>query len=195
MRLIKNSASDRVIDELRQCLQPKSSFDIATPAFSLFAFAELHDRLADVSKARLAVPSPEHSDWKILGDESDRAFRNRLQSHWFAKQCSKWVSEKVEVRSVAGGLPQATMVVRSDEGEPGRVITGSSSFTTSGLGLTPNHQFSLIQSAENAEECSLLASWFDGLWTSCPQKKMPRQLCLSVCKNYLHIGSHRSSII
>lgn len=45
MELIKNSGSDRVIDELRQSLKPPASLDLASPAFSLFAFAELRDLL------------------------------------------------------------------------------------------------------------------------------------------------------
>ena len=43
MKLIKNSGNDRIIDELRKILTPQSSLDIATPAFSLFAFSELRD--------------------------------------------------------------------------------------------------------------------------------------------------------
>jgi hypothetical protein len=38
MKLINNTGSDRVIDELRQTLVPPSSLDLASPAFSLFAF-------------------------------------------------------------------------------------------------------------------------------------------------------------
>ncbi len=168
MRLIKNSGNDRVIDELRQCLLAKSSLDIASPEFSLFAFAELQDLLAGVGNARLALPSPDRNDWAMLGNESDRAFRNRLQIRWLAKQCAEWIAKKAEVKQASSSIPQSTMVVRSDAGVPNRVITGTSSFSTSGLGLTPNQQFSLIQSAESAEECSLLASWFDGLWSSLP---------------------------
>ena len=168
MRLIRNGGGDRVIDELRQCLQKESSLDVASPAFSLFAFAELRDLLAGLGKTRLALPSPDESDWKLLGDEPDRAFRNRLQTRWLAKQCADWVSKKVEVKRASSSIPQSTMVVRSEAGLPRRVITGTSSFTTSGLGLTPNPEFSLIQSAESTDECSLLASWFDGLWSRLP---------------------------
>mgnify|MGYP001553470207 CR=1 FL=1 len=133
MRLIRNSGGDRVIDELRQCLQKESSLDIGSPAFSFFAFAELRDLLVGLGKTRLALPSPEESDWKLLGDETDRAFRNRLQTRWLAKQCSDWVSKKVEVKQASGAIPQSTMVARSEAGQPRRVITGTSSFTTSGL--------------------------------------------------------------
>jgi hypothetical protein len=166
MRLIKNSGNDRVIDELRQCLSEKSLLDIASPEFSLFAFAELQHLLANLGQVRLALPPSEVGEWAILGKEADRPFRNRLENRWLAKQSADWISRKVEVKQASSSIPQSAMVVRSNAGEPNRVITGANSFSTSGLGLTPNNQLSLIQSTESAAESTLLASWFDGLWAS-----------------------------
>ena len=39
MKLIKNTGNDRVMDALRSGLSSSSKLDIATPAFSAFAFA------------------------------------------------------------------------------------------------------------------------------------------------------------
>ena len=57
MKLIKNIGSDRVIDELRQTLAPPSSLDLASPAFSLFAFAELRDLLEKLDACRVVLPA------------------------------------------------------------------------------------------------------------------------------------------
>lgn len=81
MRLIKNSGNDRVIDELRQCLRSKSSLDIASPEFSLFAFAELQDLLTGIGPVRFALPSPERSDWAMLGNDADSR-HNATSSRW-----------------------------------------------------------------------------------------------------------------
>ncbi|MEX0717722.1 MAG: hypothetical protein WD066_14100 [Planctomycetaceae bacterium] len=43
MRLIPTAGSDRVIDELRKGLAEGAALDLATPAFSLFAFAEVRE--------------------------------------------------------------------------------------------------------------------------------------------------------
>lgn len=188
MRLIKNSGSDRVIDELRQCMQPQAAMDIASPSFSLFAFAELQDLLSNTSKARLALPAPAHGNLELLGTEADRPFRNRLQVRWLAKQCADWIEKKAEIKTANGPIPQSTMVVRSTDGTAHRTITGTSSFSTSGLGLTPNHQLSLIQSAESAEECALLASWFDTLWNSLPNKVDGKQALLEQLQD---LAAHR----
>ncbi len=61
---------------------------------------------------------------------------------------------------------------RSSSGNPepagDRVIIGNCPFSTEGLGITPGNQFGLIQSSESAEECTMLGSWFTGLWNSLP---------------------------
>lgn len=45
MKIIRNIGNDRVYDELRSSLAPPSSLDLASPVFSLFAYAELRDVL------------------------------------------------------------------------------------------------------------------------------------------------------
>ena len=188
MRLIKNSGSDRVIDELRLCLQGKSFLDVASPSFSLFAFAEVQELLTQVSSARMILPSPDKHDWELLGGEADRQFRNRLQTHWLAKQCAEWVAKAAEVKQTSTAVPQSTMVVRGEGHSPKRVITGTSSFTTSGLGLTPSQQFNLIQSAENPDECSILAAWFDSLWSGLGAKDHAKAALLAKLQD---LSAHR----
>lgn len=168
MRLVKNSGGDRVVDELRQCLTPHASLDIGSSAFSLFAFAELREALAGLTKVRLALPADSVSDLTLLGTASDRPFRNRLQTRWLARACAEWIEKKAEIRRAAGPIPQATLITRNTEAAPQRVLTGACAFTTEGLGITPGNQFSLIQSSESAEECALLTAWFDALWSGLP---------------------------
>ncbi len=168
MRLIKNSGNDRVIDELRQCFKADAAADIATPVFSLFAFAELREALATLKRARIALPSKSAGELSLLGGESDRPFRNGLQTRWLAKTCADWINKKAEVRAAAGQMPQAAFVARNADAVPQRVLSGACAFTTEGLGITPGNQFGLIQVAENADECAMLAEWFDALWASLP---------------------------
>lgn len=56
MRLVKNSGGDRVVDELRQCLAPLGTLDVATAAFSLFAFAEVQELLSKLKNAPAGLP-------------------------------------------------------------------------------------------------------------------------------------------
>ena len=178
MKLIRNSGSDRVVDELRQCLTPQGSLDIATPKFSLFAFGELQERLARLAKCRLVIPDIATNDLALLGADADRIYRNQLQVRGLARQCVAWLEAKVEVKN-APGLPQAALMVNDAKASLCRVITGHCPLTTEGLGITPAPPFSLIQAAESSEECVLLGGWFNSLWHSLPSSLEPKRILLS----------------
>ena len=167
MRLLKNSGSDRVIDELQRHLASHTHLDIASPDFSLFAFGELAQALQHIQRCRLALPA-EATGLTLLGDTADRPFRNRLQTRWLAQHCAQWIEKKVDVRAAAAPIPHSLLVVATQDGTPTGVITGHCPLTTEGIGITPGNQLSLIQLAENADECATYASWFTTIWNSLP---------------------------
>ena len=167
MKLIRNTGSDRVIDELRQKLTPSASLDLASPAFSLFAFAELRELLDKLDSCRLIVGKTDEA-LGLTGLETDRAFRNRLNLHWLARECAAWLKKKVELRNAPGPLPQSILISRAPDSSLRNVITGNCPFTTEGLGITPGNKFSLIQCSEQTEESEVFSAWFIDLWNSLP---------------------------
>jgi hypothetical protein len=179
MKLIKNTGSDRVIDELRQTLAPPSSLDLASPAFSLFAFAELRDLLGKLDTCRVVLPATNGGELGLTGSDTDRAFRNRLQLRWLARECAAWIKKKVEMRGAPALLPQSILIAGKPDSDLHRVITGNCAFTTEGLGITPGNQFSLIQCSEKPEESAILGSWFTSLWNSLPASDQQRAAFLS----------------
>lgn len=189
MRLIKNSGNDRVVDELRKCLDTRSSLDLASPKFSLFAFAELRELLEQLERCRLVLPAGDPSELQLLGAAADRSFRNRLQIRWLARNCADWFRNKTELRASPMALPQSTLITRHPESNRQRVITGSSPFTTDGLGLAPGHQFNLIQCAESSEELAILGSWFASLWDNLPTSTEAKAAILDSLKD---LAAHRA---
>lgn len=179
MRLIRNTGSDRVIDELRQSLPRGSSLDFASPALSLFAFAELCELLEKLEGCRVVLPAVSDGDLGLTGTDADRTFRNRLQVRWLARECTRWIKQVVELRSAPSSLPQSILIAGKPESDLHRVITGNCAFTTEGLGITPGNQFSLILCAERAEESSLLGSWFTNLWNSLPSSDQQKAAVLA----------------
>lgn len=188
MRLIKNSGNDRVIDELRNSLHPESALDIATPAFSLFAFAELRILLEKLNHCRLVIPSAEGTDLGLIGTQADRPSRNQLQVRWLAKICSEWIQKNAEVRGVPASLPQSAIIAHHSDPNKQAIITGNCPFTTEGLGLTPGNQFSLIQCAEGPEESAMLGSWFTSLWNSLPSSPDVKD---ALVKSLQELAEHR----
>ena len=59
MRLVRNTGTDRVIDELRRSLVAPSYLDLASSEFSLFAYAELRDLLDKLDVCRIVLPNAE----------------------------------------------------------------------------------------------------------------------------------------
>ena len=168
MKIIGNTGTERVIDLLRPWLKTGHQLDIATPAFSLFAFAEIHEELSRMAGARIVLPTDMQA-LDLLGTGVDRAARNRLQSRWLAQRCAEWIERKADVRHAGGAVPQGAVVVRDGEAHPQQVVIGSFAFSTSGLGITPGNPLSLIQASETPAESALLCGWFDGQWAALPK--------------------------
>ena len=169
MKLLKNTGTDRVFDHLKASLAPGGTLDAATSAFSLFAFAELQESLAQLAKCRIVLPAGVQAPApSLLGGDADRRLRNQLQTRWLAAQFLRWLDQKVDLKEAPGALPQSVLTATPPVGGPAQVIAGNCPLTTEGLGLTPGNRLSFIQASQTAEEAELLATWFNSLWDSLP---------------------------
>ena len=188
MKLIHNSGTDRVIDLMRPHLKPGQQLGCVTPSLSLFAFAELREALTKLNRVQLILP-PSDDRLDFLGGEGDRAARNRLQSHWLANQCAKWLAGNVELRRAPGRVPQGAAVMRAPDGTVAQVVLGSFAFSTDGLGLTPGNPLNLIQASESASEAAQLALWLDQQWASLPAQPDTRPALIEALRG---MGQHRA---
>src|SRR5688572_27445711 len=116
MKLIPNFGAQRVIDELRACLADGARLDVASSAFSLFAFAELREFLERIDRCRLVLPAHQGSDLRLLGEDADRPVRNRLLAPWLARQCIDWLDRKVDMRTLPTPVPQGLMLAQDGQG-------------------------------------------------------------------------------
>ena len=110
MKLLANTGTERVVDELRATLVAGSTLDIATPALSVFAFGELRDLLNQLKNCRLVLPPPSANGLGLLGAEADRPYRNRLQTRWLATELATWLEAAAEVRAARGAIPQSALI-------------------------------------------------------------------------------------
>ena len=162
MRVISNTGNDRVMDEMRQIAEG-SSLSVASAVFSLYAYASLREKLRTLRDAQLIVSSS-ISPEQILGEDADRAFRNKLTAKWLASDCFSFLRKTAQVAELPQSLFQSVLVLRDTNDHPTTALSGDCSFTTAGLGMTPKEGFSLIQLAETPAEASALELWFSQMW-------------------------------
>ena len=168
MKFINNTGSDRVIDSIRPWLQSQSQLDVASAHYSLFAFAELAAQAVQLPQVRLIVPPGQAGDDtpQLLGTQADIASRNKLQTHWLARQFADWLAAKAEVRLAKGSIPQGALVLRDKNGVAQQAVLGAFAFTTDGLGIAPGNPLSLIQRSDTPQEAENLSQWFNQQWAA-----------------------------
>ncbi|MEN3536281.1 helicase-related protein [Microbispora sp. ZYX-F-249] len=165
MRLVANHGTDRVIDLMRPWLQPGNQLDMITSELSLFAFNELQDALANLTKLRVLLPA-DGAALALLGGPEDRAARNQLRTRWLAARTADWLEGQGEVRRARGSIPQGSLVLRDAEASPQQTISGALAFSTQGLGTTPGNPLNIIHASESRMESAALAAFFDAQWAS-----------------------------
>jgi hypothetical protein len=163
MKLVSNTGNDRVIDHFREALKEASQMDLASADLSAFAFHEALRDGKNIRKVRLLLPF-ESADLALLGTSADRHYRNTLKTRWISRCFKDWIQERTEVRRAKGGVPQGIIVFRDPNGRAQKVIMGSVSFSTHGLGLAPMNPLSLIQVSEGEQEAVALSEWFETQW-------------------------------
>ena len=165
MRLVRNTGTDRVVDAIREQLGAGRSLDAVSPALSIFALGGLLTEIRRLPPCRFILP-PGLNGPALLGTESDRAARNRLQARWVASELHARLAESATVAVATSGIPQGAMVVRDDERKPVQALLGSVALTPDGLGLAPGNPLNLIQASETPEEAAMVGNWFDAQWAS-----------------------------
>jgi hypothetical protein len=163
MRLVQNTGNDRVVDLLRDWAVPGSAIDVMSPAFSIFAYAEVQD-LLESSSCRLLLGAPDEVEASLFGNSADIASRGKLQGRWLAKLAADWINARSEVRYSSSTPPQSLISVVAANRR--RMLLGTCALTTEGLGLTPSARMGLVQATDTEEEATAFADWFHANWSA-----------------------------
>jgi len=166
--LLDNKSQGKVGDVIAKNLNESSELTVLSGLFSIYGFAKLNKELSKIQNLRLAIAQTHDgtppTSTNLIGGESDRQFRNGLNMARVAKACAAWVDKKAEVRDVSTPVPQNLFHIKN--GEETLAISGSSPFTTSGLGFTPSVAHEMNTCFQNGTECESLMAWFDSIWNS-----------------------------
>ncbi|MEO9474602.1 MAG: helicase-related protein [Cyclobacteriaceae bacterium] len=181
MKLIDN-VNSRLGDDLKESIKKGSKISIAASSFSIYAFEVLKKELGKIDELRFIFSSPtfieEHfqktarqfyiphifRESDLCGGEFELRLMNQLNQRAIAKECSKWVRDKVTFKSNKhSNLPMNGMIhVKNQQGE--HAYSNVSSFTTADLGVTHKKGFpTIIQKSEYPDSHAFL-EWFNQVW-------------------------------
>ncbi len=175
-----NFSNGSVGDFLMENIEDKSNLSFVTAYFTIYAYEKLKPNLDNINTLKLLFGEPrfiknvsstvDSKNYKIEDDQLVIPVENRLQQKELAKQCSNWIKEKVEIKSMVRPdfLHGKLYHIEKPNGVE-EAVTGSSNFTVGGLGLgkRPNIELNLV--VNDRRDLEDLKEWFDKLWNN----KMP----------------------
>ena len=182
MQLIDN-VNIRLGDDLKFSIRKGCKLSIAASSFSIYAYEALKKELEKIDELRFIFSSPTFSEEnfkkqiplfyipniykeaELCGGEFELRLKNQLNQRAIAKECSKWVRDKVIFKSNKHHhLPLNGVIHVKNPDHEEFAYSNLSSFTTSDLGITHKKGFpTLIQKSEFPDSNAYL-DWFNQIW-------------------------------
>ena len=164
-------------DDLKLEIKRGSKLSIASACFSIYAFQELKNELENIDELRFIFTSPTfikeksrkekrefyiprlNRERSLYGTEFEIKLRNELTQKSIAKECAKWIREKVTFKSNITNENMMGFINLDDKNY--MPING---FTTVDLGCERgNNAYNMIQKTE-APIANVYLELFEGLW-------------------------------
>ncbi|MEO2068655.1 MAG: SNF2-related protein [Desulfurobacteriaceae bacterium] len=180
-----NEEGRKLIDRFKAVLRDTRELDIIVGYFYLSGLYQLHEELEKVDKIRIIVgmqvgrgvfnllekaksvaESRKEYLEKVVEELSSRDYEDSLEREKAIRKFIEWIrSGKLEIKYYPHSPLHAKLYIFKSRGEVdlGRVITGSSNFTISGL--KENLEFNV--ELKNASDVLFAIDRFEALWKEC----------------------------
>lgn len=178
-----DNVNNRLGDDLKETIKKGSKLSIAASSFSIYAFEALKKELGKIDELRFIFSSPtfieeqfqKHSrqfyiphiyrESELCGGEFELRLMNQLNQRAIAKECSKWVKEKVSFKSNKhNNRPLHGMIHLKNSATEEYAYSNVSSFTTSDLGFTHKKGFPTLIQKTAYPNSSASLDWFNQIW-------------------------------
>ena len=160
---------------LKDVVKEGSELSVVSAYFTIFAYYGLHEQLDSIKSMKFLFGEPtfvksfdtDSRNYKIEDDSIVISPNEKFSQKRIAAKCAEWLREKAEIKSIVkpnflhGKMYYADL---DSKGYP-KAISGSSNFTTSGLGLKKeanNIELNLIVDSDRQKD--ELKGWFDSIW-------------------------------
>ncbi len=171
-----NYSHGTVGDFLKEAISSNSTLSIVSAYFTIHAYHQLKDQLENIEHLKFLFGEPTFiksidpekvnaKDFKIEDNKLSIPLNRRLEQKAISKECSEWIKEKVEIRSMVkpNFLHGKLYHVKQQSGIE-KAIVGSSNFTVNGLGLGGQKNIELNMVIDSDRDRKELKTWFDSIW-------------------------------
>ena len=172
--ILDNYSEGKVGYFLSKHILPGSDLAFVSAFFTIYAYQRLKAALDEISSLRflLGEPrflheiSPDGAESKSFGivDEG-LALENYLEQKAVARECSDWIRQKAEIRSMMrSNFLHGKMYHIAKPNGTEEAVLGSSNFTVNGLGIGDNPNMELNIVLNDRRDVASLRSWFERVW-------------------------------
>lgn len=162
-------------DFLKDTIKDGSDLSVVSAYFTIFAYYELHKQLDSIKSMRFLFGEPtfvnsfetDIRNYKIEDDSIVISPTEKFSQRRVASKCAEWIKEKVEIKSIVkpNFLHVKMYYIDADSREYPKGISGSSNFTTSGLGLKKEaNNIELNTIVDSNRQIHEMKDWFDSIW-------------------------------
>jgi superfamily II DNA or RNA helicase len=174
--ILDNRTRGSVGEFLSMNIESSSKLSFVSAYFTIYAYEKLKNQLNSVEDLKFLFGEPtfiksmdpnkvNKRNLEIVDDKLVIPLDNRLKQKSIAKECSAWIREKVEIKSMVkpNFLHGKLYMVEKPNGV-NEAAMGSSNFTVNGLGLggSPNIELNMV--IQDRRDLSELKNWFHELW-------------------------------
>ena len=183
---IINNQSKLLGDDIKKELKKGSKLKIVASCFSIYAFNALKEELENIAELDFIFSKPVFIEQKIAdklrkesrefyiphevrentlyGTPFEAKLKNKLTQKMIARECAKWIKEKVKFKSNISGVSIPNFVAIQRENKS-IVYIPVESFTTGELGYEKdNVLFHATTKLDNASETEMFFKQFESMW-------------------------------
>lgn len=171
-----NRERGKIGDFLKEKINKNSNLAIVSAYFTIYAYEALKDNLENINNLNFLFGeptfvksiNPKNGQLRQYHIENEKIeLKNRLKQKKVAKDCSKWIKNKVKIKSVKqSGLLHGKMYHITDSNKNESAILGSSNFTLKGLGYAKNSNIELNLEVQDKRDIQDLKKWFYEIWNN-----------------------------
>lgn len=184
-KILDNKQQGRVIDELRQGIQPGAKMSVISAFFTIYAYEELKKELSQIDELRFIFTTTSYikqkSDFqrefyiahrefgnRLSGNEFELKLRNKLTQSAIAKDCAKWLRQKVSIKSYRenNAAQMRLAYVENVNPEQDIAIQGTVDFSSDGLGITPSARNDMNTCIYSRTMGQGVLQIFDSIWNN-----------------------------